>query len=38
VTTEITRAVAKRRIPSASDRVRRKMPAATVFTDDPNRR
>jgi len=38
VTTAITSAVANRRMPSASDRVIRKMPDATVLTRDPNRR
>jgi Na+/proline symporter len=37
VTTAITSAVANRRMPSASDRVIRKSPAATVLTDAPNR-
>ena len=38
VTTEMTRAVANSRMPSASDRVRRKMPAAAVLTAVPKRR
>ncbi len=38
VTTAMTSAVANNRMPSASDRVNRKMPAATVVTASPNRR
>ncbi len=38
VTTAITSAVANRRMPSASDRVIRKMSAAVVLTEVPNRR
>jgi hypothetical protein len=38
VTTAITIAVAKSRTPSASVRVARKIPAASVLTGEPNRR
>jgi len=38
VTAEITSAVAKSRMPSASDRVSRNTPAPAVLTGDPNRR
>ena len=37
VTMAITRAVANRRMPSASERVIRNSPAATVLTPDPKR-